>query len=758
MATKETLTVTFQKAVYQKPADQDGLSWGIYITDKAKITGKLDQDICVPDMVFDVVGSWERHPRYGKGFKFHAYSRRQPNGQWGTIAFLMQADGIGPVTAQNIWDAYGEKSIEALLDNPEQVAGKSGVSLERLQAAAEKLAPMIGEAKGKLPLLTLFKTTKIAANTAKRLMDLKWPDAVERLKKNPFLLMQLGGIAFKQCDSLRQKLKLPKDMPERVLAACIQAFSEKSDQVWLEPKDVRKVMTDLLELGTVNVQAAIDDLIEAEEVTQNPEYTEGTFYALAHEARIEHELALQLRMRMKMPGDNWPIEAIMNDDELTDHQKAVITHSMREGGRLIVLPGSPGTGKTFALAKIIQYFKGSAYCCAPTGKAAQRLSEGLTEKGLAPATTIHRMLEPVMVGNGFAFRINGEEGGFVDADVIAIDESSMVNNWLALSALRGIHPSTYIILVGDKNQLPPVGTGTMLRDLQELEFHELTEIQRNAGAIVKTCHAIKNGETFPLPVKPNAGRGVTTDDNVHVAFAGKDVKKAKKVEALAEAAAKGELNYVEDFMKDIQFLTATHRNTSVGREALNRMLQDIFNPKGTGKHKVYRVEDKIICLENTNIDGTDNGNGGKEFVANGELGVVVESNEKMIKVKMNSNPDRILTVPCGPDTGNGWDLGYCITCHKSQGSEWPVTVTVIGSDYGTKMVTCREWIYTAISRSSDCSIIVGSNDQIYNMVKVNRIWDRKSFLLEHMEHIDGEAARVPVEAGSGQEGAAALDF
>jgi hypothetical protein len=147
---KETLTVTFQSTRYQKPVDDDGLCWGIYVCQETVITGKLDPAICRRDMCFEVVGQWETHARYGKQFKFHSYSRRQPNGPWGTIAFLMQADNIGKVTAERIYDYFGENSIKAVIDRPEKVATDCGIRLDVVQAAGETLSPLIGEAAGKL--------------------------------------------------------------------------------------------------------------------------------------------------------------------------------------------------------------------------------------------------------------------------------------------------------------------------------------------------------------------------------------------------------------------------------------------------------------------------------------------------------------------------------------------------------------------------------------------------------------------------------
>lgn len=756
MKKKETLTVEFLRTTWKAEADDDDLCWGIYkVTDNSgkeiTIKGKIDPAICQLDMCFDVVGRWETDPKYGKQFSFYAYSRRQPNGEWGTKAFLQQANGIGCTYADQIYHAFGEQSINTLISDPVKVSLKTHIKLATLQTAAEKLGPLLGEAKNKLPLITLFKGTKISEKTAERVVKAKINDAVNRISKNPFMLMQFPGIAFKQCDSLRIKLKLSINMYERVVAACEQTFADSSDQTWLTSDDVKKGMQKLLELESPITQGCINVLINNGNVVKN-DVGDEKWYALTTRYENEKYVAEQLYERMNLSGEKWPIEEIFRDQYPTDHQKEVVIHNMKVGGRIAVLPGSPGTGKTFVLARILEAFmmknKGYTHACAPTGKAAQRLTENLNGQ---QATTIHRMLEPVPLGDGkFGFKLQGAiNGNYVDADLVAVDETSMVNNDLAAAFFRGIHPSTYIIFVGDQNQLPPVGPGTMFRDLQTLGFSGLTEIKRNSGLIVDTCAKLRDGKKAnfkPIPVD-KVGKDVTPDANVQLIACSKDEQKAKHVEVLVKRMMSGDMDIVNrgNILETVQFVTATHKNPYVGRNAMNEMLQGLLNPNGRGEHDHYKVGDKIICTDNCQIEDAT---GPKTFVANGELGYVVESHKKWIAVCMNSDISRTLRVPCGPNIGNGWDLGYCITVHKSQGSEWEFVITVIGTDYGTKMVTCREWFFTDVSRAKHCKIIIGSQGLITLMCNKVRAWDRKSLIVERMKGFEQEiqTPRVPVDA------------
>lgn len=754
----DTLQVVFDRTRWQADADEDGLKWGIYVVNvagqKTIIKGKLDPAVCQLDMCFNVVGKWVNDSKYGRQFNFQSYTRTQPNGRWGTIAFLMQAEGIGEITAGKIFDRFGENSIKVLLKSPRDMAKDLGLNPATTVAAADFLRPILGEMKVKMPLLDLFKGTRIASRTADRVIAARWNDPVARIKANPFILTEFTGIAFRQCDSLRVKLKLPATMPERIKAACEQAFHEKSDQTWLTHKQVRDTMAMLLELQTFNVEIAIDELLADGKLINSEIFGVDNLLGLTNQVKDEQEVALQLYKRLNTPGDSWPIHQLKNDDSLREHQREIVLHNMKNGGRCIVLSGSPGTGKTYCLGRILKHFGGRVAACAPTGKAAQRLTESLRGVGAdVEATTIHRLLEPLPVDGGWAFQVTGENGNYIDADLVAIDESSMVNNWLAARLLRAIHPDTYVIFVGDKNQLPPVGPGTMLRDLEELAFEPLTKIERNSGKIVETCAKIRDREQFMIvPTKTPA----VLDDpgnNLQLVMAAKDELKASKAIELAKKLQSRDVDW-GDPIENVQFLTATHKNGHVGREALNKALQNVFNPHGKGEHKHYRVGDKIICTENVKI--TRNGVKTGEFIANGELGRVVESHEKRIVVKMNGTDGEFM-IPCGPELGNGWDLGYCITCHKSQGSEWPLVVTVMGDDYGSGMVMCREWIYTAFSRAKDCGVVISSLAHVRNQAKKIRIWDRKSLILTHMELINAtqEINKLEVvgeEATQGLEG------
>lgn len=744
MAVNETLSVFFLRTTWcANDHDEDGLTWGIFKANEEHegditIKGKLEPCMCNNGMTFEISGHWENDSKYGRQFVFNNYSRKQPAGRWGTMAFLMQAEGIGETLAGRIWEAFGEESIDTMIEQPAMIASRvPGVRPDVADSAAEALAPMINQSKLKLPLLTLFKGTKLPAKTAQRVLDSCMADPVNTITKNPFILMCFGGIAFKQADSLRLKLKLPPTMPERVQAACEQAFHDESDQTWLFTNLISNRMSDLLELQGVNAQLEIQKLVETSKIVKS---AEGDWYALTKQAENERFVASCVHQRMQQPPPMWlynAVNAIEPGDpetgsrEITKHQKEVLRKNIGHGGRICVLPGSPGTGKTHTLGRLLSLFKGEVLACAPTGKAAQRLTQSL--RGIT-ATTIHRLLEPKpLSGGGFMFSL---QNGEIKAEVVAVDEASMVNNELAAALFRGLSPETYLVLVGDQNQLPPVGPGTMLRDLQSTGiFEELTEIRRNAGMIVKSCASIREMKQPQFHLTANPGTAVRPETNVHLMMASKDIDKAKRIQVLVDMLlCDGIIDSAGrkvDILHGVQFLTATHKNPVVGREAMNTYLQKRFNPKMDGLHSKFKVGDKVICTENCFLEPIIKkpNQPTKIFIANGELGVIMVSLEKRVVVKMTSTNEEVM-VPCGAE-GNGWDLGYCITCHKAQGSEWPVTVTMMGSDFGSNMVMSREWVYTALSRAKELSIVFAGPGQIQQLVKKARIGERKSFMLKY---------------------------
>jgi exodeoxyribonuclease V alpha subunit len=758
----DTIEATYHSSTWQGELDHDGLAWGIYlmyVDDKAvKCKGKLNPDTMQPGLTLELVGKRVTDPKYGKQIAFDTYTRKQPAGRYGVMAFLQQAPNIGSITAEKIYETFGERAIELLIAEPEVVANQvQGLRTEVAQEASSVLATLYGECKHKLPLINLFKGTKIPVRMADQVLRAGIPDAVEKISENPFMLMKFGGTGFKQCDTLRQKLRLDPKMPSRIMAACTQSFKDRSDAVWLPADDVGKRMKELLEFSA-DGQKAIDRAMEFGMVVQSPDG--GPWYALAEQAKLERFVALDLCARMDAKGD-WPMKEIAKIPDsaikknrntgISNHQREVILHNMQHGGRIAVLPGPPGTGKTTTLARVLKTWGAHAVVCAPTGKATQRMESVLRQSGVDNITsgTTHKILGAQPRGDGFVFM---NQNGEVNPEVLVVDETSMKSNEMGYRLLKGVSRETNIIFLGDAFQLPPVGPGTMFRDLQALRrFQHLTEIHRNEGMIAKACAQIAAGQVPRLHRTSKPFLNIETDTNVHHCIAGKDAGKARYVDKIIEYAL--DQRIVTDDgpicqKNDLQFLTATHENQSIGRHKLNAVIQSALNPNGGGQHKKYRVGDKVICLKNSTYKTVQAKEKDRTAVdlSNGDLGTVVESNDKTIVVQMEHSPEYLL-IPVGAGENSPFfDLGYCITTHKSQGSEWPCVAVVVGDDYGSRRLVDRTWLNTALSRAKHCACLITGSGRLASAVKRDNISARKSYIHYHMKQYHAQKTATPAVA------------
>lgn len=378
------------------------------------------------------------------------------------------------------------------------------------------------------------------------------------------------------------------------------------------------------------------------------------------------------------------------------NEKQQQAFDMALSSRIGIITGAPGTGKTFTLKAILEAVREkhwSACLMAPTGKAAKQMQKSTG----APASTIHRALEPAKnLTGGFIFRKN--EDNLIDANMVVVDEMSMVTNDLMADLLRAVDVGkTRLLFVGDHYQLPSVGSGAVLRDFiasQIVPCVELTEIQRNSGDIVRACHRIKDGDNYLTSPKLDPAEGFNFR---HIEAASPwEIQQIIK-DVVCKRMPAREYNPVWD----IQVLSPVNKKTDLSCKALNKMLQKQLNPNPRINENVkFRVADKVIQTKNEIIkDAT----GRDEYVVNGDMGEIVkiEYSEKRMAVKF-SDPDRIVNIP---PFDHHLLLAYCITVHRAQGSEFPVVV--IPLHQSLIYVMNRNWLYTAISRAQDICITVG---------------------------------------------------
>lgn len=428
---------------------------------------------------------------------------------------------------------------------------------------------------------------------------------------------------------------------------------------------------------------------------------------------------------------------------LSPHQRKQLGHALTS--RLGLLLGTPGTGKTYTTGNLVDvlakdYGMSSIAVCAPTGKAAVRVTEAMRRAGVPiRATTIQQLLEIGRNGHdgdGWGFQRNADKP--LDQRFVIVDEASMVDTDLAAALFSAIGAETHLLWVGDPYQLPPVGHGAPLRDMitAGVPRGELTEIQRNAGMIVRACASIRKGEPFEVCDRfdPDAGLNLR-----HL----EQEKAAHQMETLLAFYAKLQnSNRNWDPLWDVQVIVATNESGELSRKAVNRLLQAHLNPMGCGHpDHHFKVGDKIVCLRNRWANDANDSMGDPHYLANGEIGEVIDVSRPGKLLLRFDRPERFVLVPAGKKraddddngsetTGCDFDLAYAITCHKAQGSEWPVVVILIDGSSGARRVCTREWIYTAISRPSQLCVTIGRLGLAHFMARRPSLDRRRTMLAE----------------------------
>lgn len=456
-------------------------------------------------------------------------------------------------------------------------------------------------------------------------------------------------------------------------------------------------------------------------------------------------------------------------DGLSFHQRQQWRYA--SASPFALLTGTPGTGKTYVAAHVARTLlaagQGPLSVCAPTGKAAVRVTESMRKCGVEiQATTIHTLLEIGRNGHdgdGWGFRRN-QDNPLPDRFVI-VDEPSMLDADLAAALFRACSPGTHVLLAGDPYQLPPVGHGAPLRDLiaAGLPCGMLTEIKRNAGQIVQACARIKDGAMFEV-TPASKWQPSTTNNLVHFATSNADAQVNRVLDLMGKAASAsrlmrerevGEPGSAEDPLWQTQVLIATNKGSAVSRRELNRAIQARVNPAEPVEGNLFRHGDKIICLRNG--WHLDDGTGFRDcYVANGEIGIVASAEPGLTRAQFSS-PTRLVRIPMAKrraqaeadgeradqgdeiddgaaeaesGTGCDFDLGWAITVHKSQGSEWPTVLVVIDDSSSARRICSREWLYTAISRASAMCVLIGNLSAAQMMARRPALLSRKTFLRE----------------------------
>ena len=664
-------------------------------------------------------GLWVNHHQYGRQFEVKSYQVRYPATLEGIRKYLGSGliKGVGPVTARKIVDHFGLKTLEVLDQSSDQILQVPGIGPSK----ADLIGTAWVEQQQIKEVMLFLQSHGVSASLAVKIYKQYGETSIQVVRETPYQLARdIFGVGFKTADQIAQKMGLAMDSPDRIQTGLLYALGNLSNEghCYATTDQLLAEAVPLLDLPRELCAAQIENLIKQEAIIYDRDvlYLPPFYHAERGVAnkllRIIHSSLDRLGSFKKL---NWPLLFLVFDKtsklQLTDQQKLAIQTALTQ--KISVLTGGPGTGKSTITGSIIQLMKEkhtSVMLAAPTGRAAKRLSE---TTGLQ-AKTIHRLLE-FTPSEGVNFARDRENP--LDADLIIIDETSMVDILLMNHLLNAIEAGSHILFVGDMDQLPSVGAGNVLRDLIEsnvIPVIRLDTIFRQAedSYIIVNAHRINNGE-MPLFTKDAVDFFLFPEIDA--------IKAADWVIDLVSQRIPNKFG-IEPF-KDIQVLTPMHRG-ACGVTELNERLQIALNPEDPRKpevrhgSRIFRVGDRVMQIRNDY----------ERKIFNGDLGVIdtIDTENHIIMVNFEER-----MVPCETLQLEELVHAYAISIHKSQGSEFPVVVIPLLMQH--YMMLQRNLLYTAVTRARKLVVMVGDKKSIGMAVRNNKIALRNTLLKERLQ-------------------------
>ncbi|MBQ5398068.1 MAG: ATP-dependent RecD-like DNA helicase [Ruminococcus sp.] len=709
------LCATVETIIYRN--DSNGYSV-IELDDEDQTTAVgIMPDVNVGENV-RLIGCFKPHASYGMQFSVSTYEKTMPEDIAGILSYLSSGSikGIGPATASNLVKEFGEATLDVLMNEPERVARIKGISLNK----AKDISAQLRESSGIRELMIYLGEYDISPASVVKIYKAFGSRSVAEIESNPYCLSDGDfGVSFEKADKIALKQGREPDERLRIRAglAYVLAHNRSNGHTCLPSDRLVETTGSFLGVEYRSVAEALDGMIADESLISYDAQGRRMIFSVDMFSS-ECYIAQRIKMIRLFPAAFIPdidkhIETIeeYNGIKYASMQKEAITQALTGG--LLVLTGGPGTGKTTTLNAIIKILKDkgqTVFLCAPTGRAAQRMSEVTGEE----AKTIHRLLEVSWDKNDKpAFKKN--EKNMLKCDALIIDEVSMVDAQLFESVMRALPMGCRLILVGDSHQLPSVGAGNVLDDLTSsgiVPVVELNEIFRQSlqSLIVTNAHRIVRGDMPELSVRDK--------DFFFLPSEKKEVIRKTVVDLCSTRLCKA---YGYDVFQNIQVL-APGRKGELGVNELNTTLQAVINPSDDSKaelvsgKKLLREGDKVMQTKN-NYDllwVKEDGETG-EGIFNGEIGVIesIKRNSRIIKVKFD---DKLASYDF--DFAADLDLAYATTVHKSQGNEFDAVVMPLFR--GSPMLYYRNLLYTAVTRAKKLMIIVGSREIIRKMVDNNR--------------------------------------
>ena len=681
-------------------------------------------------------GDYTDHPTYGKQFKVESFEEKAPEDEEAIERYLGSGAirGIGLALAARIVRRFKADTFRIIEEEPERLAEVKGIS----ERKAMEIADQVNEKRDLRQAMIFLQQYGITMNLAVKVYQQYGQEVYGIIRENPYRLADdIEGVGFRTADEIAVRVGIRMDSDFRIRSGILYVLLQASTEghTYLPEEELTRRTGQLLEVGEEQIEKQYMDLaIERKIIMKQGEnqtqiYAASFYYMEANTATMLKQLnvsydvpELEIEERVRR------IEK-QTGMELDEHQMTAVKEAVRNG--LLIITGGPGTGKTTTINTIIKYFEMEGldiFLAAPTGRAAKRMSETTGFE----ARTIHRMLE-LNGGVDGAAGFERNEQNPLETDVVIIDEMSMVDISLMHALLKAVAVGTRLILVGDVNQLPSVGPGSVLRDI--IRSHEcnvvmLTKIFRQASTsdIIVNAHKINQGEEVTL-------------DNKSMDFFFLKRYDADVIISVVLQLIKQKLpKFVDATPYDIQVLTPMRKGL-LGVERLNGILQRYLNPPSPQKREkehgdiLFREGDKIMQTRNNyQLEweirtkyglSVDKGTG----VFNGDMGIVREINDFAETMTVEFDEGRMVEYPY--KLLDELELAYAITIHKSQGSEYPAVVIPLLS--GPSMLMNRNLLYTAVTRARKCVTLVGNEVTFAQMVQNTSQQKRYSGLCDRLK-------------------------
>mgnify|MGYP004568768437 FL=1 len=691
-------------------------------------------------------GVYTHHPVYGKQFQISSFVEKMPEDTEAMERYLGSGaiKGIGAALAARIVRKFGADTIRIVEEEPERLAEVKGISEKK----AREIAGQVTQKTEMRKAMIFLQKYGISLNLGAKIYQKYRESLYTVLQENPYKLAEdISGVGFKIADEIASRIGIHADSDYRIRSGMLYTLLQASGEghIYLPKDQLFARCGQLLGVDEPYMEKHLMDmvidrkLVLKEKNGETVVYPSQYYYLELNTARMLCELNILCPEDEELIRKRIAMIEKETDTVLDEMQRKAVTEAASHG--LFILTGGPGTGKTTTINAIIQFFEGEGAelrLAAPTGRAAKRMTETTGYE----AQTIHRLLE--LNGMPEEERDGGHSAKFernaqnpLEADVIIIDEMSMVDIHLMHSLLLAVTTGTRLILVGDENQLPSVGPGNVLRDIIHsgcFPVVELTKIFRQASEsdIVVNAHKINRGEPVQINNKSR--------DFFFLKRYDADIIIRVVIALIQEKLPK----YVDAKPFEIQVLTPMRKGL-LGVERLNQILQRYLNPPEEAKKekaigdRLFREGDKVMQIKNNyQMEWEIRGRYGIVIekgigVFNGDMGILKEVNEFAETAEVEFEDGRFATYSF--KQLEELELAYAITIHKSQGSEYPAVILPILS--GPRMLMNRNLLYTAVTRARKCVTVVGSIEEFENMIRNEKQQKRYSALDERIRELDG---------------------